>query len=163
MNYHDFRKAVPLWRQGPRTISVLRMRCFSDPDTPYTEVEQAKVTIKPSEVVKAWIDAFNQTDAEALASFYSEDAVDHQVAEAPVAGRTAIRDMSVRESWQAEMVCIVENILEDGDWAVLEWRNPFGLRGCGFFHVVNSKIIFQRGYWDKLAFLRMHGLPIPQT
>jgi ketosteroid isomerase-like protein len=45
-----------------------------------------------------------------LASLYSEDAVNHQVAEAPVEGRIA----------------------------------------------------FQRGYWDKLTFLRQHGLPIPQ-
>ena len=33
-----------------------------------------------------------------------------------------------------------------------------GLRGCGFFHVVNEKILFQRGYWDKLSFLRQHGI-----
>jgi hypothetical protein len=35
------------------------------------------------------------------------------------------------------------------------------LRGCGFFHVVNGKIAFQRGYWDKLSFLRQQGLPLP--
>jgi hypothetical protein len=33
------------------------------------------------------------------------------------------------------------------------------LRGCGFFHVRDGKIAFQRGYWDKLSFLRLHGLP----
>jgi len=26
---------------------------------------------------------------------------------------------------------------------------------------VDGKITFQRGYWDKLSFLRLHGLPIP--
>ena len=30
------------------------------------------------------------------------------------------------------MVCEVEQILEDGEWAALEWRDPPGLRGCGF-------------------------------
>jgi hypothetical protein len=35
------------------------------------------------------------------------------------------------------------------------------LRGCGFFQVLDDKIAFQRGYWDKLSFLRLHGLPIP--
>ena len=55
---------------------------------------------------------------------------------------------------------IVENIFEDGQWAILEWRDPLGLRGCGFFHVVNGKILFQRGYWDKLSFLKQHNLPI---
>lgn len=61
----------------------------------------------------------------------------------------------------AEMTCIVEQILEDGEWGILEWRDPLGLRGCGFFHVVDGKIKFQRGYWDKLSFLRQHGLPLP--
>lgn len=59
-----------------------------------------------------------------------------------------------------EMVCIVENIFEDGQWAILEWRAPLGLRGCGFFQIVNNKILFQRGYWDKLSFLKQHNLPI---
>lgn len=30
----------------------------------------------------------------------------------------------------------------------------------GFFQVVNGKILFQRGYWDKLSFLKQHNLPI---
>ena len=60
------------------------------------------------------------------------------------------------------MVCIVENIFEEGEWAILEWRDPLGLRGCGFFHVVDDKIVFQRGYWDKLSFLKSQGLPIPE-
>ncbi|EAC9685456.1 steroid delta-isomerase, partial [Listeria monocytogenes] len=25
---------------------------------------------------------------------------------------------------------------------------------------VNEKILFQRGYWDKLSFLKQHDLPI---
>lgn len=60
----------------------------------------------------------------------------------------------------AQMTCMVENRFEDGDWAILEWRDPLGLRGCGFFKIENGKIGFQRGYWDKLSFLRMRGLPI---
>jgi hypothetical protein len=58
------------------------------------------------------------------------------------------------------MVCIVENLFQDGDWAILEWRDPVGLRGCGFFHVRDGKIAFQRGYWDKLSFLKAQGLPL---
>jgi hypothetical protein len=61
----------------------------------------------------------------------------------------------------ADMTCIVENLFGDGEWAMLEWRDPLGLRGCGFFHVVDGKIRFQRGYWDRLSFLRQHGLPLP--
>ena len=62
----------------------------------------------------------------------------------------------------ATMVCIIENIFEEGEWAILEWRDPLGLRGCGFFHVVDGQIVFQRGYWDKLSFLRAQGLPLPK-
>jgi ketosteroid isomerase-like protein len=47
------------------------------------------------------------------------------------------------------------------DWGILEWKDPKGLRGCGFFQFRDGKIAFQRGYWDKLTFLRQHGLPIP--
>ncbi|HJT12677.1 MAG TPA: nuclear transport factor 2 family protein [Dongiaceae bacterium] len=116
----------------------------------------------PKELVKAWVSAFNRADADALAAFYAENAVNHQVAERPVEGRAAIRAMFTREFAAAEMVCIPENIFEDGDWAILEWRDPKGLRGCGFFHVLDGKIQFQRGYWDKLSFLRLHNLPLPR-
>jgi len=61
----------------------------------------------------------------------------------------------------AKMLCIVENLFEDGEWAILEWRDPRGLRGCGFFRIVGNQILFQRGYWDKLSFLRQQGLPLP--
>ncbi len=101
-----------------------------------------------------------QGDAEEVAAFYHEDAVNHQVTQDPVEGRAAIQAMFAREFAAADMVCIVENIFEDGDVAILEWRDPLGLRGCGFFHVKDGKIVFQRGYWDKLSFLRLHGLPV---
>ena len=70
--------------------------------------------------------------------------------------------MFEKEFASANMVCLVENIFEDNEWAILEWKDPQGLRGCGFFHIINNKIKFQRGYWDKLSFLRMHNLPIPK-
>ena len=115
----------------------------------------------PRTVVAAWVEAFNRKDVDTLAALYAEDAVNHQVAEAPVEGREAIRAMFAAGFAAAEMVCIVENLFEDGEWAILEWRDPLGLRGCGFFHVVGGRIAFQRGYWDKLSFLRQHGLPLP--
>lgn len=115
----------------------------------------------PKSVVQVWIEAFNGADVEAMASLYSENAVNHQVAEAPIEGKQAIREMFAREFAAAEMICIVENLFEDGEWAILEWRDPLGLRGCGFFHIVDGKIQFQRGYWDKLSFLRQHNLQLP--
>ena len=117
--------------------------------------------MQPRQLVRAWVEAFNRADADALAAFYSEDAVNHQVAELPVQGRAAIRQMFVDEFAGANMVCIPENIFADGEWGMLEWRDPLGLRGCGFFHVQAGQIVFQRGYWDKLSFLRAQGLPLP--
>jgi limonene-1,2-epoxide hydrolase len=117
--------------------------------------------LSPRALVRAWVEAFNRADPDALAAFYAEDAVNHQVAEAPVAGRAAIRAMFAAGFAQAEMLCLVENLFEEGEWAILEWRDPTGLRGCGFFHVVDGRIVFQRGYWDKLTFLELHGLPLP--
>ncbi|WP_017326752.1 nuclear transport factor 2 family protein [Synechococcus sp. PCC 7336] len=117
--------------------------------------------MQPKKLVKAWVEAFNRADAEALASFYSETATNHQVAESPVEGREAIRRVFADEFSTAKMTCIIENLFEDGEWAILEWRDPLGLRGCGFFHVIAGQIVFQRGYWDKLSFLRQQGLPLP--
>jgi len=116
--------------------------------------------MRPRDVVKAWVEAFSRGNSDEMAGFYEEDAVNHQVARDPVKGRAAIRDMFAQDFATAEMVCIIENIFEDGDWAILEWKDPLGLRGCGFFHIANGKIAFQRGYWDKLTFLKQHGLPI---
>jgi len=117
--------------------------------------------MSPKEIVIKFVEYFNQVDVEGLVNLYHEDATNHQVANEPIVGKAAIRKMFEDEFAAAEMVCIVENIFEDGDWAILEWSDPLGLRGCGFFHVIEGKIRFQRGYWDKLSFLRQHHLPIP--
>jgi hypothetical protein len=68
------------------------------------------------------------------------------------------------------------NLLEDGEWASLEWegggtwkgrfagqqpsQRSFTLQGCGFFHVVGGKIKFQRGYWDKAYWFGQLGIPV---
>lgn len=96
-----------------------------------------------------------------MAGLYAEDAVNHQVIREPVVGRDAIREMFAREFARAEMVCQIANLFQDGDWAILEWTDPKGLRGCGFFNIVNDKIVFQRGYFNELSFLRQQGLPLP--
>ena len=116
----------------------------------------------PKEVVRKWVEAFNRGDVPGLVELYTEDAVNHQVAESPVEGLENIRQMFTAEFATAPMSCLIENLFEDGNWAILEWRDPLGLRGCGFFRVVSGKITFQRGYWDKLSFLRQHGLPLPK-
>lgn len=118
--------------------------------------------MSPKQVVEQFVSRFNQADSKSLSELYDDDAVNHQVANEPVVGKESIRKMFESEFANADMTCIVENIFEDGEWAILEWKDPLGLRGCGFFHVVDGKIKLQRGYWDKLSFLRMHGLPLPK-
>jgi hypothetical protein len=117
--------------------------------------------MKPKELVLKWVEAFNNGDAEKIAGLYEDNAINHQVANDPVEGKKSIKEMFKSEFSQSEMTCIVENLFEDGDWVILEWKDPLGLRGCGFFNIRNNKIIFQRGYWDKLSFLRLHNLPMP--
>lgn len=117
--------------------------------------------MKPTQLIQQWVQLFNKADADGLAALYHDDAINHQVANDPIYGRAAIKEMFAEEFSAADMTCIVEQIFEDGEWAILEWKDPLGLRGCGFFQVVDGKIKFQRGYWDKLSFLRMHNLPIP--
>ena len=118
------------------------------------------IYMTPKEILCQWVDAFNNADIETISELYDDNAINHQVANEPVIGKEAIKKMFEQDFSYAQMVCIVENIFEDGQWAILEWRDPFGLRGCGFFQIVNNKIIFQRGYWDKLSFLKLHNLPI---
>lgn len=110
----------------------------------------------PKQLVNQWIEIFNEGNADQLAELYHTDAINHQVANDPVEGKSAIRAMFAAEFEAANMTCIPDQIFEDGDWAILEWKDPMGLRGCGFFHVIDDKIKFQRGYWDKLSFMDLY-------
>ena len=114
-------------------------------------------------LVQEWVTRFNSADVEGLAELYAEDAVNHQVVMEPLRGREAIRNMFLTEFGRAQMTCLVENLFEEGEWAILEWRDPTGLRGCGFFQVRDGRIVFQRGYFDQLSFFRLQGIPVPET
>jgi steroid delta-isomerase-like uncharacterized protein len=129
----------------------------------------------PGQVVEAWSLAFNRQDADALAALYAERAVNWQVNEQPLEGREAIRE-SFRSLFRAfpDMGHAIVNLLEEGEWAALEWdgwgthRGEFAghppsgrayrMRGCGFFQVCDGLIVFQRGYWDRLTWLSQIGL-----
>jgi limonene-1,2-epoxide hydrolase len=117
--------------------------------------------MKPLDVVKTWVERFNALDVDGLCELYDHNATNHQVVMEPLVGIDAIRNMFETEFARAKMVCNIENLFEDGEWAILEWSDPLGLRGCGFFHVQDGKILFQRGYFDQLTFFRIQGLEIP--
>ena len=117
--------------------------------------------MQPRALVEEWVRRFNAADVDGLSALYAEDAVNHQVVTEPLVGRAAIRQLFEVEFGRAQMVCVVEQILQDGEWAVMEWKDPKGLRGCGFFHVRDGLIVFQRGYFDQLSFFRQQGLAVP--
>lgn len=117
----------------------------------------------PKQLVEEWVACFNRSDVEGLAVLYAPDATNHQMVMEPLTGRDAIARMFRVEFGRADMTCVIENIFEDGEWAILEWSDPLGLRGCGFFHVRNDEIILQRGYFDQLSFFRAQGLAVPDT
>ncbi len=115
----------------------------------------------PTQIVLKWVEEFNKANIDGLSELYHDEAINHQVYTDPLIGKSAIKAFFHSEFSKATMVCVIENIFEDGDWAILEWSDPLGLRGCGFFQIKLDKIIFQRGYFDRLSFLRQQKLPIP--
>ncbi|MDD8042562.1 MAG: nuclear transport factor 2 family protein [Verrucomicrobiota bacterium] len=114
--------------------------------------------MRPRALVQARVEAFNRADVDALTAFYSETAVNHQVAEALVEGREAICAMFRAGFAATEMVCLVENIFEDGEWAILEGRDPKGHRG----RMGRAPAEFAEMYWEGEMYLhrsRFQQLP----
>ncbi|VTT98835.1 SnoaL-like polyketide cyclase OS=Synechococcus sp. (strain ATCC 27167 / PCC 6312) GN=Syn6312_0859 PE=4 SV=1: SnoaL [Gemmataceae bacterium] len=129
-------------------------------------------------VMLAWVDAFNRRDADALIPLYHPEATNHQVAAGePVVGRDAIiRDSRGFFAAFPDSYTTVEAMHQDGEWVMLEWsggatwlgefagRQPngktFTLRGCGFFHIVDGQIRFQRGYWDRAGWFLQLGITV---
>jgi uncharacterized protein (TIGR02246 family) len=85
----------------------------------------------PRQIVEEWVKRFNAGDADGLAELYHDDAVNHQVTQQPVEGRSAIRSMFEQEFAVADMVCIPEVIHEAGQVAILEWRDHWDCGDAG--------------------------------
>jgi steroid delta-isomerase-like uncharacterized protein len=134
--------------------------------------------MEPKQLLQNWIDAFQRWDLDAVVACYAEDAVNLQVAAGePAVGIEQIRKDTAEffqgfpDAWSR-----VDNLMSDGDWAAWEWLGggtftgefygneptgkSFEIRGCGFFNISNGKIVYQRGYWDKLSWFKQVGLPI---
>ena len=117
----------------------------------------------PAQVLDTWIERFNRADICALLQLYAEDAVIEQaVFDKPLCGHDQIRQFFELEFARASMTCVPERIYQCDDTAILQWRDPNGLEGCGFFRVENGRIRHQKGYFDQLAFFRAQGLPVPE-
>ena len=129
-------------------------------------------------LLQNWIDAFQRCDLEAVVACYAEDAVNFQIAAGePSVGIEQIRrDTAEFFRGFPDARSRVENLMGDRDWAAWEWvgggtfagefygnrptGNAFEIRGCGFFNFRDGRIIYQRGYWDKLSWFKQVGLPI---
>ena len=74
----------------------------------------------------------------------------------PVVGRAAIEQLHRDTFAGGPLTCTPINLVVDGDWGALEWIDPDGFRGCGFFCVRDGKIAHQRGYWDSAQLKVIH-------
>lgn len=113
----------------------------------------------------------NSHDVEAATSVYHDNATNLQVAiGTPLIGKDAIRE-DFADFLKTFLILSqkLKIFFEDGEWAIIEWSGggtfkptgkKFDLRGCGFFHIIDGKIKFQRGYWDKHTWFSQVGLPI---
>lgn len=117
--------------------------------------------LTPRQIIEKWLKAFNEADTATLEQLYATDAINHQMPNEPIHGQAAIGKM-FRDEFAAapEMHCIPVQIIEEGNWAVLEWTDPKGFTGCGSFEVKDGLIHTQRGYWDKLTFGKLYDIPV---
>ena len=74
----------------------------------------------------------------------------------PVEGREAIEKFHRDTFSGGPLTCTPVNMIAEGEWVALEWTDPEGFRGSGFFHVVDELIVAQRGYWDSAALAKTH-------
>ncbi len=109
--------------------------------------------MRPKAILNQFVAFFNKQDYEGIALLYHEDAINHQTPIGLIEGKENIKQFFKAEFKKYEMICLIENIFEDGEVGILEWIDLKGLRGCGFFWIKEGKIIKQRGYWDRLAFM----------
>jgi len=116
----------------------------------------------PKKVVETWVERFNNADIDGLVELYADGVINDQIVfSSPIKGKQATRELFELDFSRAKMECIPERLFESGDWAILQWRDPLGMRGCGFFHVQDGKIVHQIGYFDQLTFFKIQGLPVP--
>ena len=108
------------------------------------------------QTIEQWVVLFNAADADGISRLYAEDAVNHQIALEPVVGRAAIGQFHRETFAGGRLTCTPINLVVDGEWGALEWVDPDGFRGCGFFQVRNGQIVHQRGYWDSAQRAAVH-------
>ena len=102
--------------------------------------------MSPKELVQRWVSAYNRNDLSQLVAFYVQTAIYHEVGQSPIIGQTAIESRLLELKAQKDEPIQVENLIVDGDWAVLESKELLGDRACILFQVRSDLIHFQRNY-----------------
>jgi hypothetical protein len=107
-------------------------------------------------IIETWVERFNAGDAAGISALYAKDAVNHQIPLTPIVGREAIEEFYRETFAGGPLTCTPINLVVDGEWGALEWTDPDGFRGCGFFQVRDGLIAQQRGYWDSAQLAEVH-------
>ena len=114
-----------------------------------------------SDIVRDFVEAFNSNDLDRIVSFFSSDAVYHNIPVDPVQGSDAIR--AVIQGYTAaasKMDWVIHQIAETPEGVVLTERTDnfqFGdrrvsLRVMGAFEIADGKISAWRDYFDMAQF-----------
>jgi ketosteroid isomerase-like protein len=106
--------------------------------------------------VRAYYDALNTGDAEKVASFFTDDAVHYYTRMSPHEGARTIGEHTAWAVENIEGQWFLENGIDDGDQAVIEWtmtwRDPKSGeprldRGSEWFRFRDGKICEVRAYF----------------
>ena len=91
-----------------------------------------------------------------IATLYAEDRLTIRSLSCPSRDGEAIEKFHRDTFSGGPLTCTPVNMIAEGEWVALEWTDPEGFRGSGFFHVVDELIVAQRGYWDSAALAKTH-------
>ena len=121
----------------------------------------------PGLLAVAWVDAFNASSVDRLALLYAEDAEFDQPVEEPEMGRDAAAAFLAkcfalhRKTSNEDRSCLIDNLLLDGEWAVVRWHDALGCTGCYMFRCVEGAIVRQYGFWDTQAMQMAYETELP--
>ena len=85
------------------------------------------ICMKRREIIEEWVKLFNKGNADAISELYHEDAINHQVANKPIEGKTSIKEMFSSEFAAADMTAGRGNCtFVDGHVAPVRRDDSFG-------------------------------------
>ena len=118
-------------------------------------------TETPTDIVRRFCAAWSDLDTDAIAAFFTDDAVYHNIPMDPITGRDAIKSFIAGFAGGAETIDFrVRNIVADGPVVLTERVDVFELPNgkvelpvMGTFEVKDGKIAAWRDYFDMKQFM----------